>query len=183
MSRRLPEALGGLLAALGAAAVLSVYLFVPLGIAIHQLGPSRTMGEVAAALLIAVAGFVLFVLVMTTRKQMEPSISRANQRSSERIPVSFEVGLGGGERGHALDLSVGGLAVVVDDHRRVEGHPEILSVSGIGEHGERPARVVRSEPIFSNGRRQRLLGLQVLPSPPSEMSDAARIGPRTLIQL
>jgi hypothetical protein len=165
MTRRVTRVLGGLVAALGAAAVLSVYLIAPLGIAIHQLGPSRLVAGVAAAGLIpVVAGFVLFVLVMTTRKQMEPSESSTNQRSSERIAVDFEVSLRGDERGQAIDLSLGGLAVVVDEERWVDGDP----------------RVVRSEPIFSNGRRQRLLRLQVIPSPPGEMQDAAAMSPRTI---
>jgi hypothetical protein len=182
MTRRVTRVLGGLVAALGAAAVLSVYLIAPLGIAIHQLGPSRLVAGVAAAGLIpVVAGFVLFVLVMTTRKQMEPSESSTNQRSSERIAVDFEVSLRGDERGQAIDLSLGGLAVVVDEERWVDGDlEEILAVSGIGEQGERLARVVRSEPIFSNGRRQRLLRLQVIPSPPGEMQDAAAMSPRTI---
>lgn len=161
MSGTLTKALSALLALVGAGTVLTAYLIAPLTIAINDLVVSGAVALVAAGGLVAMlAALVLFVLVKTTRKQMEPSRERPNERFSERLPVDFEIGLNDDQRGRALDLSVGGLAVVIDEENWADADAGgLVRVTGIPAEGELLARIARSEPIFCGGRRQRLLGL------------------------
>lgn len=175
MSARLTAPLCALVSALGAAVVVIAYLLTPLAIAIGQFVANGAAAFAAAAGLVAVlGGLVLFILVKTTHKQMEPTRETRNLRSSERMPVDFDVTLDHGERGQAIDLSLGGLAVVVDEGSAGGDLDDTLTVTGVGEHGELVARVVRSEPIFCDGRRRRLLRLQVLaPASPVHASHHA----------
>ncbi len=158
----------------GTGVVVSLYMIIPLMIALSPVFEGNWSRMLAALRLLALGEIAVVAVLTKTSSRPEEQATRIERRRTVRVPASFDVEIaapiagGAGAKplctGHAIDASPDGMAVLVEPDW-CAGHPGYVSLRAYVTETmatAAKARVVISEKVRTGDRAYQLLRLHLV---------------------